>query len=137
MAYTQPWNKSGGAPTLEELQERDLQKMYSDGVVHFRFGFFVQLLLQTSLIQGAIIPQPGRIATANATLGADTGHCADYEGWVGKGINKDDCAEALREIHAKDVVRRGGQKYEFLDVWVEKTSDLPIVRTPWKHVYGE
>lgn len=111
--------------------------MSSNAVVHFLLGFLFQLLLQSSLVEGAIIPETARITTTNATLGDSVGHCVNYEGWVGNGIARADCAEAIREFYRTDVQPRGGQEYEFFAVRTKKMSNLPTVITPRKHDYGK
>ena len=100
-------------------------------------GCLVQLLLETPLVQGAVIPQSIDIVTADATLGATPAYCNNYESWLGDGIVRSDCEEALRGFLRNNVEPRGTQKFEFLSPWVHKTSHLPYIVTPTKYDHGE
>lgn len=101
------------------------------------FGCSLQILLQISLIQGAVIPTSIDIAATNATLGNDFAYCSDNEGWVGNGIDYSDCAEAIDDFYVTNVRPRGGQEFEFLARGVPRTSHLPYIVTPRKYDHGE
>ncbi|KAL9130000.1 MAG: hypothetical protein Q9175_007136 [Cornicularia normoerica] len=93
-------------------------------------------MLQTSLVHGAVIPQPLSTVTTNATLGGNPAYCSNNEGWVGNGIIRSDCAEAISEFYRTNVEPRKGQDFEFLTRGVRSISHLPTVITPRKGDYG-
>lgn len=109
--------------------------MSSHAVIHFLLGLPFQLLLQSTIAQSAIIPQPPGIAPKSS--GNDIGHCVDYEDWLGNGIIKSDCADAISEFFRTNVQPRGGQEYEFYALGGPRTSRFPTVLTPRKYDYGE
>lgn len=110
--------------------------MSSRSLILLVFRFSLQLLLQTSLVHGASIPQSVDVVATNATLSDNFAYCSDNEGWVGNGILQSDCAEAISEFYRTNVLPRGGQEFEFLSRGVPKTSHLPYIVTPRKYDYG-
>lgn len=111
--------------------------MFSHVLISITFGCSLQLLLQTSPVHSAIIPQLIDITTTNPTLDNSPAHCTSYEGWVGNGILRSDCAKAISEFYRTNVEPRSGQEYEFLSRGVPRTSYLPYIVTPRKYDYGE
>lgn len=99
-------------------------------------GLFFQLLPQALSVHASVIPQSISIATTNATLRGHSAYCSDNGGWVGDGIRKSDCADAISEFTRTEVDPRGEQKFEFRSRGVHKTSVLPTVTTPRKYDYG-
>lgn len=98
---------------------------------------FLQPLLQTSLVQGAVVPQSIHNGTMNATLQATPGYCNSFPDWVGDGIIQSDCTDAISEFFRQNVEPRGRQEYEFLNRGDTRSTYLPYINTPSKYDYGE
>ena len=111
--------------------------MSSRALVVLVFGCLVQLLIETSPVHGAVIPQSIDIATTDATLGGVQVYCNKLEGWIGEGIVPSDCAEAISEFRRTNVRPRGKQEFEFLSRGVSRVTHLPYINTPRKYDYGE
>lgn len=133
MASTHPWNKNGGLPRARKRPAA----MSSHALRFLLLAIAYQHLLQTSLVHGAVIPQPLSNVTTNATLGGNPAYCSNNEGWVGNGIIRSDCAEAISEFYRTNVEPRKGQEFEFLTRGVRSISHLPTLITPRKGDYGE
>ena len=101
------------------------------------FACLLQLLLQTSLVHSATIPDSLDITSTNASLSNAPVYCNDFHGWVGNGFFLEDCAEAITEFYRTNVEPRGMQKYEFYTFGVPTPAHLPNVVTPRKHDYGQ
>ena len=94
-------------------------------------------LLQTAPVHSASIPPSLSLAITNATFNGNPAYCNNYEGWVGAGIARGDCTEAIAEFYRTNVEPRGGQRFEFLTRGVPRNTHLPYIVTPRKHDYGE
>ena len=105
-------------------------------LVIFVLGCLLQILLETTFVDGAVIPQPAGITATNATLGANPTYCNDLEGFVGDGIVQSDCTAAINEFYRTVVQPRGDRKYEFLMEGTDRTSEVPYIVTPNKYTYG-
>ncbi|CAF9927362.1 MAG: hypothetical protein ALECFALPRED_003691 [Alectoria fallacina] len=93
-------------------------------------------LLQTAPVHSASIPPSLSLAITNATFNGNPAYCNNYEGWVGAGIARGDCTEAIAEFYRTNVEPRGGQRFEFLTRGVPRNTHLPYIVTPRKHDYG-
>lgn len=109
--------------------------MFSSVLIHFLLGWPFQLLLHTTIVHAAIIPQTQGIAPT--APGANTAYCVDNEGWVGNGIIQSDCTEAISEFYRTNVQPRDGRRYEFYTIGAPRISHFPYVLTPRKYDYGK
>ncbi|CAD6593029.1 MAG: hypothetical protein ASARMPREDX12_006665 [Alectoria sarmentosa] len=94
-----------------------------------------QVLFQTAPVHSASIPPSLSLANTNATFNGNPAYCNNYGGWVGDGIVRGDCTEAIREFYRTNVEPRGGQSYEFLTQGVSRNTHLPYIVTPRKYDY--
>ena len=124
-----------GESQLGTPAEMKPANMSSRALLHFLLVLPFQLLLQTTIVHTAIIPQTQGIATT--APGKNTAHCVDYEGWVGNGIIQSDCTEAISEFYRTTVQPRYGQEYEFYTIGAPRISHFPYVLTPRKYDYGK
>ena len=122
-----------GESQLGTPAETKSAKMSSRALIHFLLVFPFQLLLQTTIVHTAIIPPT--LGIAPTASGENTVNCVDNEGWIGNGIIKSDCAEAISEFYRTNVRPRRGQEYEFYTIGAPRISHFPWVLTPRKHDY--
>lgn len=100
-------------------------------------GFLLQILPKTSSVHGAVISPSADITAPGSISDVNPVHCNDLEGWVGNGINRADCATAIRNFDSTSVQPHGSQEYEFRNLEVHQVTHLPSVVTPIKFHYGE